>query len=994
MAKKQPETDPAYAEALKRIAACRQSDQKILDLKNLKLSTLPPEIGQLTALTTLHLSENQLSTLPPEIGQLTALTELYLGGNRLRELPGEIGQLTALTTLFLSSNQLSTLPLEIGQLTLLATLNVINNHLSTLPPEIGQLTSLTTLNFNNNHLSTLPPEIGQLTALAELYLDNNDLCALPPEIGSLTKLTDLILNNNQLNMLPPEIGLLTELTDLYINNNQLRALPPEIGLLDVLTTLTLNSNLLTTLPPEFCQLTELTTLDLALNWLNMLPPEIGRLNRLEKLILEDNQLRQLPESLRELPKLKVLTLHGNKELGLPRELLGPTFSNTSPYNPPADRRMILDYYFSRRLEGEEPMREVRLLLVGRGRVGKTSLLKALRGEQPDKDEPETPGITVRPLELNCQNGTATGHVWDFGGQEFLHGTHQIFLAERCVYLLVLEGRDGNWEVETDYWLRFIQSFGGDSPVIVVLTKYGQHPFSVDRLRLQERCPQIIGFVQSDSFTNRGILELKKLIEQTVNDMPDVWVGVPKMWHRVKQQLTGMDESFLEYRDYQELCAKTGVDDEGKQDSLAQTLHRLGVALNFHDHHRLRHTCVLKPAWVTDAIYGLIRFVQKQDCHGVLDAKVMSQALRPSVYPADKHGFVLELMEKFEVAFPLDGTQHWLIPELLREEQPDAFAEFRGPRVQRLRFSYPDALPPGLLPRFIVRTHEMSAGHPDWRWRSGVVLEWQGARALVRLNRIERRTEVAVIEGPTDDQQSLFDLIRAHLIVLHGRVRVVEEVELDDHPDTWVQAVKLRRLEAKGTRETEEVTKEGDLATVHVTEELDGVESPQSRAAERENAPPRMRLFVCYAHADAKKIAPLSTHLTILGQRGYIQVWQDTQLIAGEEWKDRILEELDRADIVLILYSTNSRASKFIQQTEVPKAVERAREKHKACTLIVVPLDRKDWDAKVPLEQELQKFQTATWNAKPVRDFAPQSKGWQEVERSIRDAVELRRMGMR
>ena len=38
------------------------------------LTTLPPEIGQLTALTTLT-STQPLTTLPPEIGQLTALTD-------------------------------------------------------------------------------------------------------------------------------------------------------------------------------------------------------------------------------------------------------------------------------------------------------------------------------------------------------------------------------------------------------------------------------------------------------------------------------------------------------------------------------------------------------------------------------------------------------------------------------------------------------------------------------------------------------------------------------------------------------------------------------------------------------------------------------------------------------------------------------------------------------------------------------------------------------
>jgi Leucine-rich repeat (LRR) protein len=41
--------------------------------------------------------------LPPEIGQLTALTKFYLGSNQLTALPSEIGQLTALARLFLHS---------------------------------------------------------------------------------------------------------------------------------------------------------------------------------------------------------------------------------------------------------------------------------------------------------------------------------------------------------------------------------------------------------------------------------------------------------------------------------------------------------------------------------------------------------------------------------------------------------------------------------------------------------------------------------------------------------------------------------------------------------------------------------------------------------------------------------------------------------------------------------------------------------------------------
>lgn len=508
---------------------------------------------------------------------------------------------------------------------------------------------------------------------------------------------------------------------------------------------------LSALPPEVCQISTLTALFLSDNQLRTLPPEIVQLSALTELYLERNQLTSLPTEIGQLSALTELYLHGNPGLGLPIELLGPSRQDVhNKKATPASPRAILDYYFARQEQGEAPIQEVRVLLVGRGRVGKTSLLRRLQGQPFNAGEQETPGITVEKLPLGCAPGTATAHVWDFGGQEFLHGTHQIFLSERCVYVLVLEGRESNWETETDYWLRFIQSFGGDSPVLVALNKYDQHPFSVDQHRLQERCPQIAGFVPTDAATGTGVDELRDLLTCTVAGIRDVWLGVPRKWHDVKERLEHESRKFLEYREYQALCGNFGVTDPQQQDSLAVTLHQLGVALNFREHHRLRHTSVLKPQWVTEAIYGLSRFTQQQDCHGVLHEDWLGEALQPAAdYPPERHSFVLDLMAKFEVSFPLEeqgdsparGTR-WLIPELLGESQPEAFAQFRGAGVRRLRFTYPDALPPGLLPRLIVRTHAMSEAHPDWRWRSGVVLEWQGCQALVRLDRLQRQAEVA------------------------------------------------------------------------------------------------------------------------------------------------------------------------------------------------------------------------------------------------------------
>ena len=73
--------------------------------------SIPPEIGNLTNLTSLILINNQLTgSIPPELGNLTYLGSLDLSNNQLTgSIPLELGNLTNLTKLDLSNNQLLSL---------------------------------------------------------------------------------------------------------------------------------------------------------------------------------------------------------------------------------------------------------------------------------------------------------------------------------------------------------------------------------------------------------------------------------------------------------------------------------------------------------------------------------------------------------------------------------------------------------------------------------------------------------------------------------------------------------------------------------------------------------------------------------------------------------------------------------------------------------------------------------------------------------------------
>lgn len=218
---------------------------------------------------------------------------------------------------------------------------------------------------------------------------------------------------------------------------------------------------LTELPKSLSLLTQLQELLLRDDQLMALPESIGQLAQLWVLDLSRNQLTALPESLRKLTALEVLYLYGNDALRLPPEVLGPTHVTLlTTSKRPTKPSEILEYYFRVRV-GKRPLNEAKLILVGRGGVGKTSLVNRLLFDRFDKDEKKTEGICISEWKLRLRGSEEIRlNLWDFGGQEIMHATHQFFLSQRSLCLLVLEGRQGAEDAE--YWLKLIESFGTES----------------------------------------------------------------------------------------------------------------------------------------------------------------------------------------------------------------------------------------------------------------------------------------------------------------------------------------------------------------------------------------------------------------------------------------------------------------------------------------------------------------------------------------------------
>jgi hypothetical protein len=144
---------------------------------------------------------------------------------------------------------------------------------------------------------------------------------------------------------------------------------------------------------------------------------------------------------------------------------------------------------------------------------------------------------------------------------------------------------------------------------------------------------------------------------------------------------------------------------------------------------------------------------------------------------------------------------------------------------------------------------------------------------------------------------------------------------------------------------------------------------------------KLKIFLSYSHKDEDMKNQLDTFLINLKRSGSIEVWQDRQLLAGTEWDNTIKNELDTADIILLLISADFNASNYIWEKELATAMQR-HERGEA-RVIPVLLRNCEWQ-----DMPYAKLQALPSNAMPVSGFADKDLAYTEVAKGIRKVVEF------
>lgn len=601
-------------------------------------------------------------------------------------------------------------------------------------------TNATELDLHNLGLIEIPTELSDLTQLTHLYLNNNQLT----EIKGLEKLTQLTILHLYENQLTEIKGLenLTKLTELNLNDNQLT----EIKGLDNLTELVsfwLGGNQVTEIK-GLENLTQLTGLYL---WGNKIASVNGLRNlvHLKELTLNGNELREIKD-LGNFTKLIFLDLSYNRLLELPEYLLklghpifweqklgdsrinviGNPFTNPPPEIIEQGNAAIQAYFDERKKSGEELLNEAKLILLGDGRSGKTSLANRLLGKALPQEADRTQGvdIVIGEYSFPLANGKDFKiNIWDFAGQDKYKTLHQLFYTESSLYVMVAES--GNTTVDYDDWLQTAELFGEGSPLVLVLNEFkeGIGMGSFDSNYWKKQFPELLKEVLTVNLgTQANFAKAEDYIRLLAQTLPHTKYVFPSNWAAIRRVLhERRNEQYISLSAYLKICTENNLPEREGALILSSVLHKIGDCLHYQKSDLLKQLIILKNGWATDAVYKMLddKVVAEQKC-GFFDRSDYERVWSSTEY-VDMRPQLLELMKQFKLAYQLPGKEEYVTPPLLPPACPAGFV-WPDQDSLELYIEY-EFLPKALLTQFIVTRHADIAQGRTLVWRNGVILQW-------------------------------------------------------------------------------------------------------------------------------------------------------------------------------------------------------------------------------------------------------------------------------
>ena len=657
----------------------------------------------------------------------------------------------------------------------------MNGSLSTNNYTLDELGRVNGISFTDRNITNIEP-------LKSLHLIELNLTANKIEdisvLSNLTKLKYLFLGGNLIKDITP-LKACKNLLSLALWANPIQDMSPLCGL---------------------HQLKALYAQRIGFSDLNFI---IG-LNKLDRLIVSDNKINNL--DILTNSTVTSIDLEGNNintvSLTIAKKFhwlyrlqsfqlknQGISLENNPLYYPPSSvlelgPETVQNYYESSEKYGHAPLSEGRIIVVGDGSSGKSSLIERLLHNTFLLGKPQTNGIHIDHWKLtHTDKRDLNFHIWDFGGQEIQHAVHKFFFTEGCLYVLVLDNRK---EEEPEYWLQQIESLGAGASVLVVFNKQDDNITEIaDRKFLREKYPNIVGYYNVSCKTGFGIHDFKLDLEKYAIGLRTVDEQFPENWFHIKKSIekcTSGSEHYLEYERFHKICNKYSADDEKTQKLLLKYFTTIGAVTWFGDTF-LNFLHVLSPAWITQGVYKILTSKKTDGLAGKIQVSDFYELLQPVdqmdyTYDENHYGYILSMMKKFDLCYSPDDNII-LIPSAFGKVPKVEYSEFKGEFIRTYILQFKDYMPIALIHKFIAK--KLPEAYDNNYWYTGIVIKDSRTSSLAMIQADKESKRIYVrIKG--ESPLGMWEHIRREIFSTtldYARVPYEELILLDERTESTV-----------------------------------------------------------------------------------------------------------------------------------------------------------------------------------------------------------------
>ena len=508
---------------------------------------------------------------------------------------------------------------------------------------------------------------------------------------------------------------------------------------------------------------------------------------LYSLDLSKNKIINLPEWIFSFSEMKIswkskfiLDLRADTSVGI--NLYGNPIKKQPKEIIKQGEKAIQDWFNSPKIENNE----IKLILTGNTTVGKTTLVNFLTKEEYTGNNNSTHGIQI----TQWKKGNLNINIWDFGGQEYYHATHRLFLTTNSVYLLLWEESTNkagiiptkiriNNKIETIYlqhydyshWLGLIRKYTGfsenTSPILMVknkIDKKGNEEERTDSKAMEKYAVKKDYYIsikeaynQKDTSKDYDLdfrvfkNKLLEILQKTAKGQA-IQVYIAKIREKIRKN---RNEDIWNWKQYKDFCykeANTEMTDE-RMKILTQYLHDTGVILYYgydkqlQGNSKLKNSVFINPDYVTQTIYNILDYTVQEN-----KGKFTKQHVIDKLHNKEKPEVFIALMQapNFELIFKYPdepntyyATQY--LPEKIEDKQG-----FLNEILNKFELSFVikfnDFFSLSIMSRFIARFGFYS--DEKWFAKTEILLIRNDLKVFVKCNLEKKQISVKTEIGNT------------------------------------------------------------------------------------------------------------------------------------------------------------------------------------------------------------------------------------------------------